>query len=47
MFENLKEKGEALRNFFKKDKDDEKEESLVDKTVSVIEAKEDFVNMQQ
>ena len=41
MFENLKEKGEALRNFFKKDKDDEKEESLVDKTVSVIEARDE------
>ena len=40
MFENLKEKGEALRNFFKKDKDDEKDVSMVDKTVEVIEAKD-------
>ena len=41
MFEKLKEKGEAFRNLFKKDKDDEKEESLVDKTVSVIEARDE------
>tara|TARA_R100001086_G_scaffold187663_1_gene105709 strand:+ start:682 stop:1185 length:504 start_codon:yes stop_codon:yes gene_type:complete len=42
MFENLREKGEALRNLFKKDKDkdDEKDESIVDKTVEVIEARD-------
>jgi hypothetical protein len=42
MFENLREKGEALRNLFKKDKDkdDEKDESIVDKTVEVVEARD-------
>jgi len=44
MFENLREKGNALKNLFKKDKEEEKEDdNIVDKTVKVIEAKEDFI----
>ena len=40
MFENLKERGEALRDFFKKDKEEEKDNNIVDKTVKVLDARE-------
>lgn len=40
MFENLKEKGEALRDFFKRDKEEEKDDNIVDKTVKVLDARE-------
>jgi hypothetical protein len=45
MFEFLREKGEALKNFLNKDEDEKKEkdqEAIVDKTVKVFEAKEDY-----
>jgi len=44
MFEFLKEKGDALKNLFNKDKDkeEEKTEAIVDKAVRVFEAQEDY-----
>ena len=44
MFDFLKEKGDALKNLFNKDKDkeEEKTEAIVDKAVRVFEAQEDY-----
>ena len=44
MLEFLKEKGDALKNLFNKDKDkeEEKTEAIVDKAVRVFEAQEDY-----